>query len=407
MGRRHMKLKEFIYDKKIIGLIIILVVSLILYFFIGVFSGDKQYSSLAISTDDYVEKIVATGQAQYATQITILAEVEGRIQSITSRDGQIIPNGNQFLTIYNADQEYELKSKEAAYIQASSDYEQLISFEYPSSVQDSNYLSTEKERAKKDYDSAILLYDTGAISELELLEKKAAYELALSEAQSALYQERSLGDNGALRKNAYAKLENAKAAYDNVLNNQQKYQIIAPWDAILLKAYVNPSDFVSKGDILAEIGKIEEYEVVVDIDEKYYPFLKTGMDASVALENSIENSNTQGVISSITPLINEDTGSFQVIISLPQTFQYQATNLTVTVTLPIYKMDDAIVIPKEYLSDDENHVYLYLDGKTRLTAIEYQKMPSSQLVVIKGLKSGDQIILPDEFLVDGESVKLK
>lgn len=244
------------------------------------------------------------------------------------------------------------------------------------------------------------------MSQSDYLKYKADYEAATAAWNTAKLKVRSLEEGGALRSSVYAQLQSAQASYESALNDQQKYQITAPWTTVLLKTYIKEHDYVQPGDQLADIGEAGSYHVVSDLDEKYYPYLSKGMKATISVGDSGKNDGVEGSVDVISPKINSDTGTFGVKISIPEDFPYLASDLTVNVEIVISEKENAIVIPSQYLIDGDSDVYLYRNGKAVRTGIQYETGPSSKLLVTEGLKEGDIVIKPNSSVQDGEAVKI-
>jgi multidrug resistance efflux pump len=401
--RRYQEIR-WTKGKRIAVIAAILVLISVFFLLNGKDSGGVE--TMTIEPQNYQEKLVAVGQLQLADETTLVSEVTGEVATVGAEEGDIISEGSIIIFINDTDQDYQLEQKKADYENADAQYRHLVDFDYAAAKEDLNSQTSKKEDAQKSYDDASQLYQQGAISESDYQQYKVDYEAALAAWNTSKLKVQSLNESGSLRNASYAQLQSAKSSYEKAQNDQKKYHITVPWDSVLLKAYVNAHDRVQAGDALADIGKAGSYHVVTELDEKYFPYLTKGMNASISLGDPGANKSSEGVVEGITPKINSDTGTFTASIALPAEFPYQASDLTVNIEIVLKEQKDGITIPQQYLIDQSSFVYLYLDGKAVKTQIRYEAGPSSKLIVTEGLKKGDVIILPGNLVHDGASVKI-
>lgn len=382
-----------------------LVIAVIFVFFLlnGRKSGEVE--AIAIEPQKYEEKIVAVGQLQLAKETTLVSEVSGEIQAIGAEEGEVVSAGSIIISIRNSDLDFQLEQKKAGYENADAQYKHLLDFDYATAKGDLTSLTSKKDQAKKAYDAAAILYQQGAISQIDYLEYKADYESAQADWNAAKLKVESLGEGGTLRSSAAAQLQSARASYESTMNDQKKYQITVPWNSVLLKTYVNEHDYVQQGDRLAEVGEAGNSYVITELDEKYFPYLSKGMKAVISVGDPGSADGAEGYVDVISPKINDDTGTFEVRIGLPDKFPYLASDLTVNAEILIREEENGIAIPDRYLVDNDS-VYLYRDGKAVKTSIRYERGPSSNLLVMEGLEAGDTIIKPDSTVKDGMPVRI-
>lgn len=317
---------------------------------------------LAIKEQPYSEKIIAVGQLKPEQETTLIAEVSGTIKSFVGAEGDIISSGTVLVEIEN-----QIRSE---YDSASTEYSRLRSL-----------FST----AQTDYNNAKALFDVGAISQMELTAKQNAVQSVLSQQKAA------------------------KLQLEIAADNTGKYRVTVPWDSVLLKAYVASGDYVSIGQSLADLGSSKGYQVVADLDEKYFPVVKEGLPVLISVGDNREQFRSE--IESITPQINTETGMFQVRVSLSEQFPYQASNLTVDLEFLLMEKDRAIVIPEKYLlsgadfpANNAGFVLLLENEKVKKQPIQITAGFSNNILITEGLKEGDLLLFPGDGFKEGDSV---
>ena len=390
--------------KKMIAAAVLACVAIVAFALsIGSFGGQESFT---VAAQKYTEKIVATGLLQLAKETKLVSEVSGIVKTIEIKDGDTVPAGAVILAIDSSDLEYELRQKEASYLDEKAQYDNIVDYEYKAAAADQKRMETAMKKAEADWKAAEILYKEGAISSSERLEVQSAYDASVAEWKKASLKADSLREGGSQRSSAQSQVMNAQSAYESKLEELKKYTITAPWDAILLKTYVKEQQYINPGEVLAEIGEAGSSYVAAELDEKYFPYLFKGMKVEIDLGDSLLPTAV-GAISVISPKINENTGTFSIQVDLPEDFPFQASDLTVNLEILISEDAEALLIPLEYLVEGEDSVYLYQNGKAVKTKIDYRLGLSGKVVVAEGLKEGDILIKPDNSLKDGKAVRIK
>lgn len=368
--------------------------------------GKDSIESLTIKPQSYEEKIIAVGLLGLAQETSLTAEVSGVVKAVSAKPGDPISAGERLIEIDDQDQGFQLAEKQASYLNAEAQYNQLIQVDYLKAKAELSKMETQKQQAETAYDNAKQLYAEGAISKTALDDQKFQYESVLAQWNAAKLNAQSLNQGGAQRSAAESRVQAAKAVYDQAADTASNFQIKAPWDSVLLKTYVEPQDYVQAGQILADIGAQGGYYVTTELDEKYFPYLKQGMTALISVGED-KAGEVKGTVDTITPKINENTGTFEVRIAMPAEFPYQASNLTVNIEILLQSVENGIAIPKEYLiQEDGTYVFLYKKGTIEKSPVEVVAGPGGRVLVEKGLSADDIIVKPVPGLKDGDAVKV-
>ena len=127
------------------------------------------------------------------------------------------------------------------------------------------------------------------------------------------------------------------------------------------------------------------------------------------MEASIRVVGTESVISgkleSISPKVNKNTGTFPITILVLDELDFNASDLTVNIEITLLEEEKALTIPKQYLTE-QGTVFVYDGGTVKETSIEFRTGPGGSVILKKGLKEGDRILLPTTDLEDGVQVRL-
>lgn len=395
--------------RKIIAGAVTLVVLIALTSAISGGAGN-QMEGMALQKIDYEEKIVAAGLLQLAQETSLTAEVSGVVDAVLAKDGDILTAGSILIHIDDQDQSFQTEERKASYLDAESQYRQIVEIDYRAAKSELSRLTSLKSKALKANNDAKSLFQEGAISQTAMNDAQLNYEMVQTQWDAANLKVQSLSEGGALRNSALSRLEGAKATYQRAEDVSDSFHITVPWDSVVLKTYVEPQDYVQAGQVIADVGQQGGFYVNAELDEKYFPYLTKGMPAMISIGQD-KIGEIEGKIDVITPKINEETGTFEVKVSLPSSFPYQASDLTVNIEIILQSVPDALIVPTDYLVQDTGkkdgaYVYLYQGGKVVLTEITVNQGSSEKAIVEKGLSPGDVIVKPVPGLMDGDKVKV-
>ena len=353
-------IKDKLKNKKLVRGLALAVVAVMVVFFL-LTGRTEPVEAFIVSKAPFSEKIIATGQLGLEQELALVAEVSGNVEFLNAKENQILPADSVLLEI-----------------------EKQTTSEYESAKSEFDRASSRKAYAALAYENTTILYKEGAVSENEMKTKQLDYESALSQFFAA------------------------QLALQQVAENLSQYRITVPWDAVVLKIYVNPGDFINVGDRLADIGSTGGYRIRAELDEKYFPYIQKGLPVVISVGDGYSGAAT-AKIDNITPKINANTGTFEIELLLPEDYPYKASNLTVNLEITVNELDQAIAIPKNYIfgktGPDKAYVLIYKQGVAVQTQIGIEPGISSSVLVSEGLSEGDILLLPQEGLGDGDAVK--
>ncbi len=373
---------------------VIIFLAAAIVFMMGKDAGQEK--AFRVAARDHSETVIASGILKLEEETDLVAEVSGLVDALGAQAGDPVSEGTVLVSIASQDSSLDLDTALAAYDNARAEYDRLVSVDYPAAAAELSYRDSMKVLADKEYRDAQTLYSEGAISRDELSLKQVQADSAYAQWSAASLRLSSMSEGGAQRLSSLADLNAAQAQYEKAEAKAGKYQITAPWDAVLLQCYVNPRDQVEPGQILARIGKQGGYYVTAELDEKYFPYIDKEKEVTISVGDGHRGSMS-GRIARITPSINPGTGTFEVKIAVPEDFPYQASGLSVNIDILLLEARGALVVPSAYIfvSDGQEYVLLQTGASFERRQVETLRGPGSDIVVTRGLEEGQTILLPD------------
>lgn len=156
----------------------------------------------------------------------------------------------------------------------------------------------------------------------------------------------------------------------------------------------NIGDTVSSNNALAVIGSLKDLEVTVNVSEKYSSYLKNGLPAYLSLISAPEEIFT-AKISSISPVVNKDSRSQQVKLTLDQKDERIKPGMFAQVRLVIQEEKDTFAIPQKAIKtfNDEFTVFVVDDqNKAQRKVVTIGISNDSETQITSGLEEGDLVI---------------
>lgn len=255
------------------------------------------------------------------------------------------------------------------------------------------------ENVKNDYERYRKLYEAKAIS----IQQWQKMQSALQEAQAGLQQMEA----------AFAQ---AKEQYDNCL-------VRAPFNGVVGSFYFEPGQMVPMGQPVAKIINPRLMKAKLYVPDVYFGKLRIGQRV-VATFPVLPGRKFVGKIVRIDPAIDPMSRTILAEVSFENKDQSLTSGLYGNFHIQIERRTNTLVVPDnailtrtevkvnpetgETFSLRKHFVFVVTDSSiARLVRIRKGLAYGDRVEVLKGLKSGDQIIIVGQFsLKDGEKVRI-
>ena len=186
------------------------------------------------------------------------------------------------------------------------------------------------------------------------------------------------------------RLTGAKVQAERVLD---QYQIRAPFDGTVLTRGVDPGQVVDASKVLFSYADLGHLRAEASVDELYAAEIQRG--PKVKLQPSGYNRTLDGVVSFVSPTVDETTGGRTVRVDIDDIQGLKLPiGLTVNLNIMVAKATGALTVPRAAIMDTAAapSVFVIEGGKAVRRSIEYTDWPAARLIVTSGLKAGDVVI---------------
>lgn len=368
------------------------------------------------------------GTVQPDQMVTITPKVSGTVEKVNFQPGDTVKKGDLLFQISTEDLMTSVRQAQAAYRSAVAQVDQMTGSSYKSNLQQ---LDTAFDTAYENYQDASDAVDEcedaireikKQISELPVGTSSPELEAKLAELQAQLSSLKSTEDylrktyNNA--KNSYnitmlegkeeldevaaATLEQAQVALDAAMETLDNAKIYAPIDGVVESVSVTEMNSASPSSAAFIISNKNALTINFNVSSDAVMAMKVG--DTVTVEKG--NQTYEATITEVGTMVSSQTGLFGIKATLSQEAPELLTGLTVKVTAPTQKAEDALLVSQDAVYYDNGSAYLYLlkDGVVVRTDVETGISNAEQVEIVSGITDGDQVITSwHPNMVDGVS----
>jgi len=336
----------------------------------------------AVIQKNLFEKIALIGELKPLLRSEISAKITGQIESVNVNLGDFV--NKDFVLINLDDREYieQYNNSQISYKLA------LVALEKQ---------ELETDNLKKQYERTLELYKNNLASKESLENSETKYRTAAA----------------TLRYNrTQVEQEKNRVAQANINLNYTK--ITAPFSGFIEKINVDRGALATQGKSILTLVDISKIKIEVDISERYYPYMKTGLP--VNFTTGVADNIFNGTITNISPTINIDNRSAKIEITVNNKDYFLKSGMTAKVNIILRSFENMTAIPLEalYKINDKTGVFIIKDDDTAEFIQAEPKVIDDNFAgfdATAGLRAGQKVILygghliktGDKIAIDGGS----
>jgi membrane fusion protein, multidrug efflux system len=293
--------------------------------------------------------MVLPGTAESYQDVLLGAEQEGQVQWIGAREGQQVKKGQLLAKIDVDAKKAAMQSAQAAY-----------------------------KLAKSQAERRLKLHKRKVVSQEDL--DKALTQLALAKSD----------------------LERAKIAH------QQGF-VHSPIAGVINRLYVDPGEFIHRGDPLAEVVNVARIRIKCNVPEMDVRFLKAGQQAMV-LVDAFPGDKWLGKLSFVAYKADPATKTFEVWVDVDNSGGQIRPGMIGRAAFLRREITDAVTAPLSALVDKggERNVFVEVAGKAQARKVEIGVISVDRAQILEGLQPGDRLIVQGQKqLEEGMAVSTK
>ncbi len=356
----------------------------------------------------------ATGTLESENKVDLNPESPGIITQIAVKEGQFVHRGQVLIRMKADKQEAQVQQAAEGITTSQGNLAQQLA-DISQAQARANSANVKYKQAQSEYHRYQKLLAEQFVSQLELDQKRSAYESSQADYQEQL---QGLAAARASYNQARSSVAQARSSYRYNVALASELVIRAPFNGVIGQKYVALGDYVIPTEKLITMVDPSLFKIQFPVPERYLSQLYPGQPVQVQFE-ALGNTAFSGLVNFIDPVINPD--SRMVIVKARVAGKNNLRHgLFGTVNLALNTIPDAVVIPEEAIVPQGEKTFVYVirhevyvpnpspDGTTKndKPASEARKAPSDvahlQEVLVGHRKAG--LVQIESGLAAGESV---
>ncbi len=383
-----------------IGVPAALLVALIVWAFAG--TGVKTYridgNSLTVSDvkhDDFNDYIRLSGQVEAGVVVQVSAMETGIVEQKLIAEGSMVNVGDIILTLRNPNLQQQILDSEAQLAEKQNmlrDTEIAMEKERLSLRQDVLSTQTERNRMRRLYDQQKSLYGEKLTSREEYLKAKEDFELA--DQKLRLLRDRIRQDS--LYRSVQVKM--MRESLSNMMQNltlvrqrADNLNIRASHSGQLGNLNAEIGQNVASGQMVGQINVLNDYKIIVNIDEHYIDRVAIGLDGKFERQNSQYAVH----VSKVYPEVKNGQFRTDLVFSGTRPDKIRVGQ-TYYINLQLGEPTKAILIPRGSFYQTTGGKWIYVLAANGKEAVKRQikigRQNPQYYEVLEGLKAGERVI---------------
>jgi len=280
------------------------------------------------------DQLQALGSIDSDELVDVVAEISARVLELPFAEGQAVSAGQLLARLDDSEIRAQAMRAEA-----------------------------ERDRARSDHERAKQLFDRNAISVKEL--EDASVDLRVAEADYEV---------------ASARLE--------------KTRIRAPFAGLVGRRRISQGAYVSVGQQITELARVDRMRVTFAAPERYMGDLKVGVP--VAIQTPAYPAETfRGRLSVVDPIVDPQTRTVQLVASVPNRDRRLRPGMSADVRVTLAQRSSALMVPDEAVFAEGNQDFVYVvqaDSTVARAAVHLGTRDSARVEVVSGLEAGARVV---------------
>jgi len=235
-------------------------------------------------------------------------------------------------------------------------------------------------------------------------------EASLEEADRSLKRAAALfEEQGATRAeydSAQSRQRIAKGAVAEAKSMMNYVEIVAPFDGVVTKKWVDVGDLAAPGKPLLEVEDPSSLQMEADVPEAIASRIQRGSRLAVSVD-AITNA-LEGIISEIAPSADPASRTFQVKLELPQTAGLMPGQFA-RLAVPVGERNSVRVPVAAMVHRGQlDIVFSVTNQHAQLHLVKTGRRVGDEIEILSGLDAGATVVIsgPDQ-LTDGQPVEAK
>lgn len=344
---------------------------------------------------DLVRDVSVQGNIVAAFRPTLISPARG-IASVLVKPGEVVAIGDELLRVSSPEVESLLQQERSTLFSLQSEYERQRIVAKQGEIQakqDLGLLEVELDAAQRAMNRADRTRKEGILNAVEY--EKAQDDLEVAELKLELAGEKAKFQGETLQfevSERRSRVERQQLVVDETERKLDELVIRSPVDGLVSRVMVNDRDSVTEAQPLAMVVDLSAFEIEVMVPENYADEIAPGTEAVITYDSR----DYPGAVKSISPEV-EGSRVRGVVVFSGQAPEGLKQNQRVPTRLVIETRPSVVKVARGPFLEagGGRNAYVIEDGIAVLRPIEVGSLSVSEVEIVSGLETGDQIIISD------------
>ena len=355
-----------------------------------------------------VQTVVTSGRVVQRRQSKLGAMVAGTVAELLVDDGDRVEADALLVRLADDDALASLAEAEASVSESEARLARVQGVGRRMAVQALRLASIEAKQAETEYRRQDKLFETGAVSELDLERARRDRDQTRSRRISASLEVAAAAPEGSDVAVAAAALARAEARLTAAQVAVEHTRIRALSSGVILKRHVERGEVVQPGEALVTFAGDGPLEVRIQPDESNLAFLRLGQRAVISAE-AFPDQRVDASISRIAPSVDPIRGTVEVDLAIENELDLRP-DMTVTVEIEVGRTESALLVPSWLIRDlgSEAPWLLVAEvGEARRRDVKLGLEGDDLVEIVSGLGEDDRVLPPSLPLDEGDPVRVR
>jgi HlyD family secretion protein len=356
-------------------------------------------------TGPLVDTLVTNGKVEPAAYAAVRAERAGMLAKLRVEKGQVVGVGAVVAEIDNAEYQTAVEAAEARVAQVQAELNVQQSGGRASDLADIDgqlaKLALDRQQTEKELATVgrLIAKNAATKQEAQVLEDRLAQ---LQQQRGALQARRAVLFTAADRGVIEARLREARTAVAAARDKQKQGVLRAPMAGVVYQVDPRAGAFLNPGDLVANIGRVDELVVKVFIDEPELGRVAPGMPAVITWD-AMPGKQWEGRVEKM-PLQIVTMGTRQVgevSVRIPNEDKTLPPGANINAAIRSREAAQAVTIPKEALRRENGvqGVFVVVGNALQWRPVKIGVTNITHAQVTEGVAAGDRVVLATDIVL--------
>lgn len=351
----------------------------------------KPVKAVKVKMEDYSSKVEISGNVKPAKLIKSAFKVPGVISDIYVKEGDMVSAGQPLLKLESSDYELNVEASKAQYDSLSLKSDSSIKSAVNQAKANLDYVQTQCGRVRR-------LYEKGAVAKKTVEELETGLVVAQNKYQEAL-------DASSISEE---QLKQARAAWELAQSKLEDTILRSPIDGTVVKKIAEQGESTAAGYPVIVLGTLDDIEVEIGVSDSLLEKITEGQKVNVFIYGL--DKEVEGTIKTVEPAADTQTRTFPVKIGIENKDGLIKPGMVAKVSITTNRVQSVMAPVDSVIKypDGTKAFVCSQDGVAEERKVEIGEVLGDKIQIVDGLKEGELLVVEGQYkLRDGDKTKME